>query len=309
MSGTAPKPDQSSKDSTAIVTVNIDDFTRTRDSVIIALASLQSAVSDLSKAYINHANTVLNRGPSALDIGGITSSLLENGLLNVARPPSPGPEGERKKKRKRAPPDPNAPKRALTPYFLYMHHNRQKIADELGQNARPKEVADEGTRRWAAMNAQEREVWQTLYKQNLNVYKAKMKAYKAGLAIPVEDEAVNEAAAAQQQLHEGVRQATEDRSSEESSSSEEEEATPEPPREPTPPRSSKRRRTLDAKLPAPVASPPKPSPPKKPSPEKKKRGKAAAEEKPKRAQPAVAETPKSEKKTRKKRKSEAAAAE
>ncbi|EFW14779.1 conserved hypothetical protein [Coccidioides posadasii str. Silveira] len=158
MSGTAPKPDQSSKDSTAIVTVNIDDFTRTRDSVIIALASLQSAVSDLSKAYINHANTVLNRGPSALDIGGITSSLLENGLLNVARPPSPGPEGERKKKRKRAPPDPNAPKRALTPYFLYMHHNRQKIADELGQNARPKEVADEGTRRWAAMNAQEREV-------------------------------------------------------------------------------------------------------------------------------------------------------
>lgn len=63
-----------------------------------------------------------------------------------------------KKKRKRAPPDPNAPKRALTPYFLYMQHNRQKIAAEMGGSARPKDVADEGTRRWATMPAEEREV-------------------------------------------------------------------------------------------------------------------------------------------------------
>ncbi|QSS56941.1 hypothetical protein I7I53_05303 [Histoplasma capsulatum var. duboisii H88] len=84
------RKDDKSKDSTAIVTVNIDDFTRTRDSVIVSLATLQSAVSDLSRAYINHANTVLNRGPSTLDLGGITSSLLENGFLSGGRGLSPG---------------------------------------------------------------------------------------------------------------------------------------------------------------------------------------------------------------------------
>lgn len=136
----------------------------TQSQVIVSLATLQSAVSDLSRAYINHANTVLNRGPSNLDIGGITggitSSLLENGLLGGGRHASPGAKSEvgEKKKRKRAPHDPNAPKRALTPYFLYMQHNRAQIASELGSNARPKEVADEGTRRWSEMPDAQKEV-------------------------------------------------------------------------------------------------------------------------------------------------------
>lgn len=144
--------------------------------VIVSLATLQSAVSDLSRAYINHANTVLNRGPSTLDLGGITSSLLENGLLSGARGLSPGGGGAAgargagadttaggKKKRKRAPHDPNAPKRALTPYFLYMQHNRASIAEELGENARPKEVADEGTKRWAEMPDEEKQVFILIY--------------------------------------------------------------------------------------------------------------------------------------------------
>lgn len=141
----------------------------TYSQVIVSLATLQSAVSDLSRAYINHANTVLNRGSFTQDSGvlssgitsGITSSLLENGLLGTApRQGSPGAKSEvgEKKKRKRAPHDPNAPKRALTPYFLYMQHNRAQIAQELGPNARPKEVADEGTRRWAEMPEAQKEV-------------------------------------------------------------------------------------------------------------------------------------------------------
>lgn len=70
----------------------------------------------------------------------------------------PGFEGGDKRKRKRAPPDPNAPKRALTPFFLFMQHNRSKIADELGPQARPKEVADEGTKRWATLPESQKEV-------------------------------------------------------------------------------------------------------------------------------------------------------
>lgn len=125
--------------------------------VIVSLAALQSAVSDLSRAYINHANTVLRGGS-----GGFATSLLENGLLGAglgqhALAQDAKETGE-KKKRKRAPHDPNAPKRALTPYFLYMQHNRSLIANELGPDAKPKDVADEGTVRWANMSSEEKEV-------------------------------------------------------------------------------------------------------------------------------------------------------
>lgn len=123
--------------------------------VIVALATLQTSVQDLSRAYIQHANTVLapERG-GTLD-ANLTNILSESGLLASAssaiRPAEAAPEEGGKKKRKRAAHDPNAPKRALTPYFLYMQSARSQIARELGEQAKPKEVADEGTRRWQEM--------------------------------------------------------------------------------------------------------------------------------------------------------------
>jgi hypothetical protein len=123
--------------------------------VIVALATLQTSVQDLSRAYINHANTVLAPGRGGSLDANLTNILSESGLLHTAsgsRPPAAEPEiVDGKKKRKRTPHDPNAPKRALTPYFLYMQSARAQIAKELGDQAKPKEVADEGTRRWTAM--------------------------------------------------------------------------------------------------------------------------------------------------------------
>ncbi|EEH47785.2 uncharacterized protein PADG_03869 [Paracoccidioides brasiliensis Pb18] len=331
---------------TATKTSPTDPSALTYIQVIVSLATLQSAVSDLSRAYINHANTVLNRGPSTLDLGSITSSLLlENGLLGGTRGLSPGrPDAlgagaggapvPGKMKRKRAPHDPNAPKRALTPYFLYMQHNRATIAEELGANARPKEVADEGTRRWAEMTEEEKSIWKKLYADNLAVYHEKMRAYKAGLPVPDDD--TTQAAAAQ--LHQGVHHATttvlpththeasteeSDESDEESADEdeeEEEEASPEPVKAPTPPRSNKRRRTAGGT----VADAGKPAMPaggvsgKKGSPEKRKgAGKKEKEEvtasgtKSKRGSTAATvaaatEMPRGDKKGKKKRKSEAA---
>jgi HMG (high mobility group) box len=138
-----------------VVSSSVDrhSVAKTNQKVIVALATLQNSVQDLSKAYINHANTVLNPGRAGtLDLN-LTTTLLDSGLLH--RAPSPGMKQEAptevKKKRKRAAHDPNAPKRALTPYFLYMQSARPQIAQELGSNAKPKEVADEGTRRWSVM--------------------------------------------------------------------------------------------------------------------------------------------------------------
>lgn len=146
-----------------------DTVINTSSQVIVALATLQSSVQELSRAYINHANTVLAPGRvGALD-SNLTTVLTDSGLLTGQAPiPLPNienPDGE-KKKRKRQPHDPNAPKRALTPYFLYMQHARAKIHKELGEQARPKEVADEGTRRWGAMTAADKSVC----KLSLHVY-------------------------------------------------------------------------------------------------------------------------------------------
>jgi len=132
--------------------------------VIVALATLQSSVQDLSRAYIQHANTVLTPGKHGLNPidANLTSILTESGLLAGrpadAAPAAPEAEVDGKKKRKRTPHDPNAPKRALTPYFLYMQSARAHIAKELGDSAKPKEVADEGTRRWTEMSPGEKSV-------------------------------------------------------------------------------------------------------------------------------------------------------
>ncbi|GFF42912.1 isoform b of high mobility group protein 1.2 [Aspergillus udagawae] len=249
------------------VTVNVDDFTRTRESVLVSLSNLQAAVSDLTRAYINHTNTVLNPSLSTLDLGhasNITAALLENGLLG-ARSSSPGAKSEvgEKKKRKRAPPDPNAPKRALTPYFLYMQHNRPLIAQELGPSARPKDVSDEGTRRWAEMPEAQKEVWKKLYADNLAVYKEKVKAYKAGKPWTEDDN--TKAASQLQQDIAGASASGGEESEEQEEEAEEdeetEESSPEPVKEPTPPRSNKRRRSEVVKTPS----------KKNESPEKKKR--------------------------------------
>lgn len=144
---------------------NPEQIAKTANQVIVALATLQSSVQDLSRAYINHANTVLAPGRGGELNSNLTNILSESGLLNaqgglssvgISEEVIAGAEG--KKKRKRVPHDPNAPKRALTPYFLYMQSARQQIAKELGENAKPKEVADEGTRRWGDMPPAEKAV-------------------------------------------------------------------------------------------------------------------------------------------------------
>ena len=123
--------------------------------VVKGLATLQSAVADLSSAYIAHTNTVIGKGnPLSLEQLNIANPLSgETGLFGN-RGPTPAlttealPEG---KKRKRAPHDKNAPKRALTPFFLYLQTARPAIATEMGQGHTAKEVQDEGGRRWREM--------------------------------------------------------------------------------------------------------------------------------------------------------------
>ena len=129
--------------------------------VVTGLATLQSAVQDLSRAYIAHTNTVIGKSPgSSLELLNLAGPLGGENLIfgNRAATPAPPAEGGESKKRKRAPHDKNAPKRPVTPYFLYMQTARGEIAKEMEPGHSAKEVADEGTRRWLSMPKKEKEV-------------------------------------------------------------------------------------------------------------------------------------------------------
>jgi hypothetical protein len=131
--------------------------------VVTGLATLQSAVSDLSRAYIAHTDTVIGRGNStSLEQLNISNPLSGDNFPFAPRGPTPAPTIEAPlaegKKRKRAPHDKNAPKRALTPFFLFLQTARSKIAEELGEGKTAKEVQDEGGRRWREMTDDDKSV-------------------------------------------------------------------------------------------------------------------------------------------------------
>lgn len=89
---------------------------------------------------------------------------LEHAVQNIAAIPglmhnvAEHPPVEEKKERKKRTHDPNAPKRPLTPYFLYMQTARPIIAKDLGPDAPKGAVQEEGQRRWKAMGQGEKNV-------------------------------------------------------------------------------------------------------------------------------------------------------
>jgi hypothetical protein len=100
------------------------------------------------------------------------------------------------------------------------------------------------------------QVWNAAYQKNLAVYRIKTAAYKAGKAVPGDEEAekiaqtdvVIASVPVEEEEAEEEPEAVEDESETESS--------PEPVRAPSPPKSGKRRKTGDKPAPTPVKETP-----------------------------------------------------
>lgn len=131
--------------------------------VVTGLATLQDAIQTLSSAYIKHTNAVLGEHGAGLDVEAALSRIGDNlldsslGDLN-ALSPSRTIAGDDKKERKKRQHDPNAPKRPLTPFFLYMQTARPIIATDLGPEFAKGAVSAEGTRRWSTMSQEDKQV-------------------------------------------------------------------------------------------------------------------------------------------------------
>ncbi|KAJ5824005.1 Urease beta subunit [Penicillium robsamsonii] len=236
------------------VQVNKEELRRAGDLIVMRLMEVQSYIADLGKAYVQHVSNITEGRDANIELPLGPSGFMGPDIPFRAGSPGAKSEAGGPKKRKRAPVDPNAPKRALTPYFLYMQHNRSKIADDLGNDARPKDVADEGTRRWQSMEDTQKEVWKKMYAANYDQYKRDMAAYKAGGKA---DEEHDPAASQLQQDFAGAEvepeaeaeaeAEAEPESGEETTDSSDESQSPSPAKEKTPPRSTTKRRRSDPK--------------------------------------------------------------
>lgn len=144
--------------------------------------TIQDLIKSFSQDYLRQTNLLLGEATNldnGVDFDQLSSSL--GNLIPVGFAPVVAPIEEKKERKKRTH-DPNAPKRPLTPYFLYMQTARPIIANDLGDDAPKGAVQEEGQRRWSVMGAAEKAGWNNAYQYNLRLYNARVHSYKHGNA-------------------------------------------------------------------------------------------------------------------------------
>lgn len=80
------------------------------------------------------------------------------GTLSAPADDDAAPEKKKRKLRAYKPKDPNAPKRPLTAYLLYLDDMRPQIQAELGGGQKRGDISSEGTRRWNKLPESEQQV-------------------------------------------------------------------------------------------------------------------------------------------------------
>ncbi|KAF4965343.1 hypothetical protein FZEAL_10773 [Fusarium zealandicum] len=160
--------------------VDNDSFLRVRDSAVGRLTTILELLRSFTADYVRQTNLLLGE-PTAEGSQDNLLANFEHAAQQLIMPVAElAPPVEEKKERKKRTIDPNAPKRPLTPYFLYMQHARSIIANDLGTEAPKGAVQEEGQRRWAHMAPHEKQGWNNAYQYNLRLYNARVHSYKNG---------------------------------------------------------------------------------------------------------------------------------
>lgn len=126
--------------------------------------TLQDLLKNFSAEYLRQTNLLLGEGTAMEPGAELLAFDASMGMIppvGAVLAPAAAvavPAADEKKERKKRTHDPNAPKRPLTPYFLYMQTARPIIANDLGPDAPKGAVQEEGQRRWSTMNAHDKGV-------------------------------------------------------------------------------------------------------------------------------------------------------
>ncbi|KAK4155541.1 hypothetical protein C8A00DRAFT_13454 [Chaetomidium leptoderma] len=165
--------------------IDVDQFIRehhplTSSQVYQRLQTIQDLIRSFSQDYLRQTNLLIGEGTNLEN--GAELDRIAGSLSNLIPIPlaAPQPPVEEKKERKKRTHDPNAPKRPLTAYFLYMQTARPIIANDLGDQVPKGAVQDEGQRRWSVMTPAEKLGWNQAYHYNLRLYNARVHSYKHG---------------------------------------------------------------------------------------------------------------------------------
>lgn len=133
-------------------------FANASSQAVSRLTTIFELLRSFTADYVRQTNLLLGEPTVEGGQGDLLSSF-ETAAQQLIMPiPDLAPPVEEKKERKKRTHDPNAPKRPLTPYFLYMQHARSIIANDLGAEAPKGAVQEEGQRRWAHMSPHEKKV-------------------------------------------------------------------------------------------------------------------------------------------------------
>ncbi|KAF2751156.1 hypothetical protein M011DRAFT_103105 [Sporormia fimetaria CBS 119925] len=194
------------KEDTSELLVSVEQFTRTRDSVIMSLTNLQAGLThvqngltELLRAYVQHTTSILAGGSESVENLQLPPHLQAHAAAAVEAAQSAGnamaaaigpvaPSVPEKKKRKRAEKkerDPNAPKKPLTAAFLFAQQARpivrRDLEEALGpdQKLEPNAVNLEVNKRWNEMPEADKEKWRASYRESMEQYKQDLATYVA----------------------------------------------------------------------------------------------------------------------------------
>ncbi|KAF1914345.1 hypothetical protein BDU57DRAFT_519290 [Ampelomyces quisqualis] len=211
------------KEETGELMVSIEQYTRTRDSVILALTNLQTGLTgvqnglnDLLRAYMQHTHSIVagedvdfERLQLPASIAATANAVMEaatatHSVGQAITGSSQTVEGAtadriiKKRKREKKIKDPNAPKKPLTAAFLYAQTARPIVRADLeaslgpGQALEKNAVNLEVTKRWNELAEDEKERWKASYRSSLEDYKVEMAEYVANAGGKVADVHVDE---------------------------------------------------------------------------------------------------------------------
>ncbi|RPA80627.1 HMG-box [Ascobolus immersus RN42] len=264
--------------------INNDELIKSQNHFISSMTNLSIAASEAARA--------------GMELFSMLASQQTN-LAALQSRASVEPEADKKRKRKQK--DPNAPKRPLTAYFLYMQTARSIIKEHLGPEATNKQVTDAAVEQWKSMPEDEKARWNDAYQRELAKYRIEHEKYTKSLAEAGAAGVIEEEVEPEVEAHESPEAEEEEQEEEavEEDAAEEEAATTAS-NSPSPPPPSPKRRGRKAKANGDAATPAKAAA--TPSKATPKNTKKAEKEKP--AKPTKEASP--EKRTRKRRKSGAA---
>lgn len=139
---------------------------------VIGLASSVNAITA-------DVNAVIGSSPD-----GIAAGTFE--ISTTQEPETPESKTKTKRTRKTNP-DPNAPRKPMTSYFLFAAEERKKIRDERNEQNEPAltntEMTLELAKRWGNLKAEGQELWRQVYLGHLEKYKVEKQLYEENLTL------------------------------------------------------------------------------------------------------------------------------